>query len=435
MRLLRLATVVVGWLLAAAAAAQTVSGSMSGTVVDATGQVLPGADVTIVHENSGEERRAVTNETGNFVFPALTPGPYTIRVSLAGFKPLEVQANIVQANNRLAVGLLRLELGQFTEAVSVSSVGQLLATTQTSHQAVLDLKQVTSLSIRGRDPISLLKILPGVSLLANDQETFGGSFSTPVPAIQGSRRGQTIYVDGINGGDGGGQGGGGENFSGATNLDAIAEVNVQMSAYAAEYGLKGGAQVNFITKHGGTEYHGTAYTYQRATAFNSTNYFNKIANIPKPEYRYSTLGGNLGGPVPGMNKKLLFFYSLDDTQLKDPNILRRWMMPTALERRGDFSQTRTPSGQLIQIRDPLTSAPFPGNVIPADRLDPRGLALMNILRYEHDDADQRVGHADIRQATGHLPLYRGRAARARLAHGARRRLRRRSDAFPAGAEE
>jgi hypothetical protein len=137
--------------------------------------------------------------------------------------------------------------------------------------------------------------------------------------------------------------------------------------------------VNYITKHGGTEYHGTAYTYQRATGFNSTNYFNKIANIPKPEYRYSTLGGNLGGPVPGMNKKLLFFYSLDDTQLKDPNILRRWMMPTALERGGDFSQTRTPSGQLIQIRDPLTGAPFPGNVIPADRLDPRGLALLNIL--------------------------------------------------------
>src|SRR5437867_3468761 len=294
-------TVLLGLLLAVNVAAQTVSGSMSGTVLDGTGQVVPGADVTLVHEKSGEERRTVTNEVGDFILPGLAPGPYTIRVTLAGFKPLEVKANIVQGNNRLAVGSLKLEIGEFSEAITVSSVGQFLATTQTSHQAVLDLKQVTNLSIRGRDPISLLKILPGVSLLANDQEMFGGSFATAVPAIQGSTRGQTIYVDGINGGDGGGSGGGGGNFSGATNLDAIAEVNVQMSAYAAEYGLKGGAQVNFITKHGGTEYHGTAYTYQRDTRFNSTNYFNKLAGIPKPEYRYSTLGGNLGGPVPGMN--------------------------------------------------------------------------------------------------------------------------------------
>jgi hypothetical protein len=379
MRLFRFSAILMVLLLAVNVPAQTVTGSMSGTVVDATGQVIPGADVTVVHENSGEERITVTSEVGNFIFPGLTPGPYTIRVSLAGFRPLEVKANIVQGNNRLAVGSLKLEIGQFNEAVTVSSVGQFLATTQTSHQAVLDVKQVTNLSIRGRDPISLLKILPGVSLLANDQETFGGSFSTPVPAIQGSRRGQTIYVDGINGGDGGGSGGGGENFSGATNLDAIAEVNVQMSAYAAEYGLKGGAQVNYITKHGGTEYHGTAYTYQRDKRFNSTNYFNKQAGLPKPEYRYSTLGGNLGGPVPGMKKKVTFFYSLDDTQLKDPNIIRRWMMPTELERRGDFSQTRTPAGALIAIRDPLTGANFPGNVIPQNRLDPRGLAFLNML--------------------------------------------------------
>src|SRR6266545_329663 len=379
MRLFKYSAVLIFLLFAANGTAQTVSGSLSGTVVDATAQVIPGADVTIIHESSGEERRTVTNEVGAFMFPSLTPGPYTIRVTLAGFKTLEVKANVVQGNNRLAVGSLKLEVGQFNEAVTVSSVGQFLATTQTSHQAVLDLKQVTNLSIRGRDPISLLKILPGVSLLANDQETFGGSFATAVPAIQGATRSQTIYVDGINGGDGGGQGGGGGNFSGATNLDAIAEVNVQMSAYAAEYGLKGGAQVNFITKHGGTEYHGTAYTYQRDTRFNSLNYFNQIANLPKPEYRYSTLGGTLGGPVPGFNKKVLFFYSLDDTQLKDPNILRRWMVPTALERQGDFSQTRTPAGALISIRDPLTNAQFPGNVIPLSRLDPRGLTYLNML--------------------------------------------------------
>jgi len=372
MRQLRLLVPLV-LLLASDVSAQTTSGSMSGTVVDDTDQVVVAAEVVILNEDAGEERKGTTNEVGAFVFTALTPGPYTIRVERQGFKPLEVKGRVVLANNRLAVGTLRLQLGELTESVSVSARGETVATTVTSHQAVLDLKQVTNLSIRGRDPISLLKILPGVSLLANDQETFGGSFATPVPNIQGGR-GQTIYVDGINGGDGGGGG----NFSGATNLDAIAEVNVQMSAYTAEHGLKGGAQVNFITKRGGSEYHGTGYTYQRHQGLNATNFFNNRDGVPKPEYRYSTLGGNLGGPVP-KTRNLFFFYSLDDTQLKNPQTLRRFMMPTERERRGDFSETRTTSGALITVRDPLTSQPFPGNIIPTNRANAAGLALLNLL--------------------------------------------------------
>ncbi len=359
--------------------AQITSGSMSGTVVDSSDQLVPGADVIITNEQTGEIRRTVTNDIGAFAFPALQPGPYTVRAELAGFRPIEVKANMVLSNNRLAMPPLRLEVGSLAEAVTVSAVGEVVATTQTSHQAILDLKQVENLSIRGRDPISLLKILPGVALLNNDQETFGGSFSTPVPNIQGGR-GQTIYVDGINGGDGGGGG----NFSAATNMDAIAEVNVQMSAYTAEYGLKGGAQVNIITKHGGTEYHGSGYWYRRHEALNATNFFNNRAGIPKPQYRYSNLGGTLGGPIPKIPKvhsgdKLFFFYSVDDTQLKDVNPLRRYTVPSALERQGDFSQSRTPAGALIQVRDPLTGLPFPDNKIPLNRMDPVGSTFLNML--------------------------------------------------------
>ena len=355
------------------ASAQTTSGSMSGSVIDAQDQVVPGADVTLTNEQTQEVRRSVTNEVGLFAFPALVPGPYTVRVELSGFRPIERRNNMVLANGRLEVPPLRLEVGTLAEAVTVSAVGEVVATTQTSHQALLDLKQVENLSIRGRDPVSFLKILPGVALLANDQETFGGSFSTPVPDIQGGG-GQTIMVDGINGGDGGGGG----SLSNATNVDAIAEINVQMSAYTAEYGLKGGAQVNIITKHGGAEYHGTGYWYKRHESWNATNFFNNRAGLPKPFYRYSTLGGTLGGPIP-KTRKLFFFYSVDDTQVKDVNILRRYTMPTALERAGDFSQTRRPNGTLIQVFDPLTGQPFPGNVIPQNRLDPRGQALLNLL--------------------------------------------------------
>jgi hypothetical protein len=360
--------------------AQTNSGSMSGSVVDAQEQVVPGADVTITNEATKEQRRAVTNEVGTFEFNALLPGPYTVRAELSGFRPIEIQKNMVVANNRLALQPLRLEVGSLAEAVTVSAVGEVIATTQTSHQAMLDLKQVENLSIRGRDPMSLLKILPGVQLLANDNETVGGSFNSPVPSLQGGS-GQTVYVDGINGGDGGGGG----SFSGTTVIDAIAEVNVQMSAYTAEYGLKGGSQINIITKHGGAEYHGSGYWYKRHEAWNSINYFNRINDRPKPQYRYSNLGGTLGGPFPKIPKinpqgnKLFFFYTIDDTQLKNVQGLKFYQMPTALERAGDFSQSVRPNGSLIVIRDPQTNAAFPGNRIPHDRLDPRGQAFLNLF--------------------------------------------------------
>ena len=377
MRYYRPMLILVLLLVAVSASAQTTSGSMSGTVVDAQDQVVPGADVILTNEQTQEVRRTVTNEVGLFAFPALVPGPYTVRVELSGFRPIERRSNMVLSNSRLAVPPLRLEVGTLAEAVTVSAIGEVVATTQTSHQALLDLKQVENLSIRGRDPVSFLKILPGVALLANDQETFGGSFSTPVPNIQGGG-GQTIYVDGINGGDGGGGG----SLSNATNVDSIAEINVQMSAYTAEYGLKGGAQVNIITKHGGAEFHGTGYWYKRHEMWNANNFFNNRAGLPKPFYRYSNLGGTLGGPIPkvtGAGGKLFFFYSVDDTQVTDANILRRYTFPTALERAGDFSQTRRPNGTLIQVIDPLTGQPFPGNRIPANRLDPRGVAMLNLL--------------------------------------------------------
>ena len=324
-------------------------------------------------------RRTVSNEVGLFAFPALQPGPYTIRAELTGFRPIEIRDNMVLANNRLAIPPLRLEVGSLTEAVTVSAVGEVVATTQTTHQAVLDVGQVENLSIRGRDPMSLLKILPGVQLLANDNETVGGGFNSPVPSLQGGQ-GQTVYIDGINGGDGGGGGA----LSGTTVIDAIAEVNVQMSAYTAEYGLKGGSQVNVITKHGGAEYHvprtGTGAMRGGTRRITST----RSTTGRSPSIARRTLGGTVGGPIPRMKginsdgEKLFFFYVLDDTQAQRLQTLKFYQVPTALERGGDFSQSVTPSGALISVRDPQTNAPFPGNRIPASRLDPRGQAFLNL---------------------------------------------------------
>ena len=135
------------------------AGSMSGSVVDASGQVVPGADIVITNENTGETRSGVSNEVGDYNFPGLQPGSYTVRAQLTGFKPFEIKKNMVLANNRLSVQPLRLEVGTLSETVSVSAFGEMVATTVTSHQAIIDSKAMLDLSVKGRDPISMLKIM------------------------------------------------------------------------------------------------------------------------------------------------------------------------------------------------------------------------------------------------------------------------------------
>jgi len=401
---MRLFSLVIGVaLLAISAQAQISTGSMMGSVNDPTGQRIVGATIKIINEETGEDRSGTSNESGDFNFPALAAGPYTIRVEASGFRPVERRGNILIAQSRLAVGAIQLEIGSVSDSITVNTQGLAVATSTTSHSTVLDKNQVAMISLRGRDPMSLLRILPGVQQ-GVDTDTFGGSFATAVPAMMGQTGRQTLYVDGINGGDGGNGGGGGGNFSSATNVDAIAEVNVQMNSYTAEYGLKGGPQINIITKRGGQQFHGTGYWYKRHEMFNAKNFFNNSLNQTKPVYRYSTLGGNIGGPVPVKipilnpdGKKFFFFYSIDDTRLKDLNQLRRYTMPTALERKGDFSQTKTPSGALIVVKDPLTGVAFPGNVIPPSRANAQSLALLNIIPLPNAPGPDSQGYNFLQQ--------------------------------------
>ena len=192
-----------------AARAQTTTGSLVGTVADSSGSVVAGAAVKLLNELNAEERAGTTSDTGDFVFSALVAGTYTLRVEAAGFKPIERRGNVVLAGGRLSLGTMQLELGNVTESVVVTSQGSAVQTTTSNHAAVIDNKQLSMISLRGRDPITMLRILPGVQQGVGNQELFGGDFSTPVPQFQG-RGGSTLYVDGVNGGDGGGGG----NFSG-----------------------------------------------------------------------------------------------------------------------------------------------------------------------------------------------------------------------------
>ena len=357
------------------------TGSVSGTVTDPGGGVVPNATVKLVSELNGETRTVKTNETGVFFFGAITPGPYTVRVDATGFRAREQKGNNLLTAARLELGQLPLEVGNVTESVEVTAQAATVATTTSAQTSTIDSGRMEKVPVRGRDPMSVFKTLPGVQIIG-DQDTWGGSYQSTVPQFQG-RGGNTIYTDGVNGGDGNGGG----NYSGITSIDAIAEVNIQANSYTAEYGLKGGAQINLVTKHGGSEFHGTAAWYKRHEMFNAQNFFNNRTRTAKPIYRYSDWSGTFGGPVPFKipilnrdGKSFNFFYSVEDMRLKDVNPLRFFTMPTALERNGDYSQTKTPGGALISVVNPANNnAPFPGNVIPQSLKNNIGAAYLNMF--------------------------------------------------------
>ena len=158
-----------------------------------------------------------------------------------------------------------------------------------------------------------------------------------------------------------------------------------LNSYQAEYAGNGGPIVQVVTRGGGKEYHGNAYEYIRNDALNANDFFNNRNSVRRPRYRYNTFGGSIGGPVtiPGhfnqSRNKMFFFYNIEQALISTPGALNSYTMPTALERQGDFSQTLDTNGKVIPITDTLTGAPFPGNIIPKNRLNPNGQALMNIL--------------------------------------------------------
>jgi hypothetical protein len=367
-------------LLASGPAAAQNTGAISGTVVDESGQVVPGATVTIVNERTGATRTLTSDSGGDFAFQAVPPGSYTVRVELSGFRTLERKANILTASGALALGNVKLLVGSLTEVLTVEVQGTKVETTNSDHAGLLTSTQIEQIQTKGRDVMNLLRLVPGVRY-DGDRDALGDSFGSDVPHVGGMRRAwNQVTVDGVNGNELSGT----SKFAAAINLDAIAEVKVLLNTYKAEFGRTGGANIQIVSKSGGADYNGNLYYYGRRDSWNANSWGNGRNKLPRAKYVHDTYGFNFGGPVkiPGVydqkdGKKLFFFYSLEAPQVRSPRNPRQYRMPTALERNGDFSKTFDTNGRLIVIRDPLTGQPFAGNVIPAGRLDPNGRAILN----------------------------------------------------------
>ena len=359
--------------------AQTSSGVISGRIVDAQTSSVPGAAVVLTQELTGVKAATRTDASGDFVFPSVLPGKYSITVQAPGCKRLETTGLDLTANGRLSAGTMTLEVGAVAESIKVTADTTPVQTSSVERSAVLNDKQLGLLSTPGRDYMNMLKVLPGVAYQdGNGSATLG---AIGVPIINGGRNDySSVNIDGVVGNNRG---------IGTTeneiNLDAVAEVKVLMGNYQAEYGKNSGAVVNVVTKGGTQRFHGTIYWYKRHEMFNANSYFSNKNSLPKSRYRYNTVGYNVGGPIAfgenlNRNKdKLFFFFSQEFQPNLRPGGLRQITVPTALERQGDFSQSLQSNNSLFVIKDPNTGVAFPGNAIPASRINANMQKLLGVF--------------------------------------------------------
>ena len=359
---------------------QGLTGQISGTVKDSGGNVVPTANVGLLNAGTGQTRQTATDELGNFVFTELLPGTYQITVGMSGFKRYEQQNIVVTATERVVLRQIVLELGRLSQTVSVTAEAARLQTQSGERSGLINTSQIQELSLKGRDYLGLVRLLPGVVDTAN-REAPGWNNLVGI-SINGNRSGTiNLTLDGVSSLDTG-------SLTGpylAPGLDAIGEVKVLLTNYQAEYGRSSGGTLNAVIKSGSKRFHGGAFYFKRHEAFNANEYFNNRDGLKKPQYRFDYPGYNIGGPllIPGMNRsreKLFFFWSQEFLPRKSPTRQGRLNYPTALERQGDFSQTFDTNGALIPILDPLNNrTPFLGNKIPPDRIDKNGQGLLNVF--------------------------------------------------------
>lgn len=400
---------------------QSGTGTLTGTVADSSGAVVPGASVTLTNQGSGDVRKTVTNGDGYFTIAAVPAGSYSVTVQAAGFQKYEEKDLAFNGADKRNVNAV-LQVGTSTQTVDVVSAQDIVAPVDSGEKsAVLNTKQLQDFSVVGRSAAEFIKILPGFSIAGTGVEN-RSNFSGEVIGINGNGDGGSqsalnkaynvngqpegsldITADGAHVSDPG--------CNCATpvnpNTDMIQEVKVLTSNFSAE-NAKGPAVINTIAKAGTKDFHGEAYLYARHYALNSNDWLNNRLNTKKPENKFFFPGGNIGGPVliPGTNfnhnrDKLFFFSGFEYYyQTLDTGIITA-TVPTAGMRGGDFSPAELAKlGRVTASGGPPLSPSadqFPGGIIPASQIDKSGQALLNQYPLPNADPNITGGYNYVKQ--------------------------------------
>ena len=362
---------------AAGLAAQSSTGSLRGAVKDAQG-VIPGATVAVVNDNNGTTRETVSNESGEYAFPALEPGAYTVKVGVPGFRTFERKG--VRVGTQASVGLdITLEVGSLEETITVTADAPLIETTNASTGGVIDTAALEQIPTAGRSVLLMANLEPTVQASGNAhwnrmQDQTGNS---AVSMGGGAVRSNNFLVDGFPVTDL-------QNRASVNpSMEAIQEMKVQVHTYDAEMGRTGGGVMNMSLRGGANQWRGSGYTVVRPKSMVSQLLIPKLkgqVNVPE---EWKNGGGGFGGPIV---KNKTFYWGSGEVYTDNQPQANGFLVPTTAELAGDFSAV-TRNGAAISLKDPLTGLPFPGNVIPANRLNPVGIALAKAFPTANSQVD------------------------------------------------
>ncbi|MGA2117893.1 MAG: carboxypeptidase regulatory-like domain-containing protein [Bryobacteraceae bacterium] len=350
------------------ATAQESSGSISGTVRDSQGAVIPGAKVTLINQAEGAVTRELqTTADGNFFLTPVIAGTYTVTVEVSGFKKY-IQSDIVlHAQDTIGLPPIVMDVGAVGESITVEANAITLQSVTADRSGVLTTSQMVDLASNTRLYTDLLPTVPG--------------FNADTTNANGLRTDQNaIAVDGTLVEDVGNNSAGGWRI----NPDIISEFKVLTNSQQAEFGRASGSNITIVTKSGSQSFHGVGYDFFRNEWLNANTWMNNYSGLSRPVNRNSTYGFAVGGPIyiphrfNSAKEKLFFFTNWEFQRPKVLDNLVSLTVPTALERQGNFTQSQENSIPVL-VDDPTNNkAPFPGNIVPQTLFNKYGQQLMNV---------------------------------------------------------
>lgn len=365
--------------MAGGAAAQEFRATVKGQVVDSSQGALPGATVTVRNQETGEVATATTNNEGNYTVPFLRPGLYSVTVEMSGFRKY-TRTDMTLQVSQVAVINAQLGIGGVTESVSVSAEAPLLETSKADRGTVIDAARIAELPLQSRSPMALAVLVAGVNY--NAEAIYLRPFDNGALASWsmngGSNSNNEFLLDGVP--NNANQGG--NNIAYVPPAEAVQEMKISTNSYDAQYGRGAGGVVNMSLKSGTNSFHGVVYDFMRRKALAANSFLLNSRNSPKTDQYIDQYGFSVDGPV--WKNKTFFLFTGEKYREGTPAPLFS-TVPTPAFKNGDFSNLVDASGRLITIYDPATGRdvngvwtrdPFPGNRIPADRINPTARAMM-----------------------------------------------------------
>ena len=370
-----------------AAMAQNDVGTIVGFVTDSTGAVIPGAEVTIVNEGTGETRRVTTDAAGHYAVPNLSPAIYSMTATAKGFEKFVSNHNTLASNSTMEING-KLAIGEATQTIQVNDTAEVLQTQSAAIQSEVTGTQIQKEELNGRNPLYMAQLLPGVVSTATMADFNFAFNSGDTFEVNGARQNDTKYT--IDGAMASRTRGDSQIIAGA-NVDSVQEMQVLTGDYSAEYGSASGAQIRVITKSGTRNFHGALYEYVRNADMNANTWSLNHAGQPRQQFTYNNFGFALGGPVwapraPVLDKlrDKFFFFINEDWVIFHQSLQQLMAVPTTLMRQGNFSELLSSNPWYstgTKVIDPATGvqADYGGqpNVLPPGELSANGLAIMS----------------------------------------------------------